>query len=105
MALRDYFGPIKEVRANFLGHTIVVRNAAWPANDIKNPFSTEAKLFIDGQVVDTNTALIAFKDVGVLSGSITEGGKTHMIEVYVKQRLKLKIKICADSTFIGGDNF
>ena len=97
--LRDYWG--KEVRANFLGHTIVVRNISWPAAAA----TTEARLSIDGQVVDSSTAPLTFKDIAVLSGSITEEGRIHVIEVYAKMRLKLKIKICADGKFIGGDNF
>ncbi|MEA2895719.1 MAG: hypothetical protein QOJ84_1334 [Bradyrhizobium sp.] len=105
MAFRDYFGPIKEVRASFLGHAIFVRNSSWPAADIKNLLASEAKLYIDGKMVDSSKDFFVFKDMASLSGSIVEGGKAHLIEVYAKQRLKLRIKICANGNFIGGDEF
>jgi hypothetical protein len=100
---------VKEVKADFRGHQIAVRNSVgwsfpgiWP--------SADNRLYIDGKQVDTNAdAIILSTKVPVMRGSIVEGGKTHVVEVYMNQRdlrrFYAKIRIDVDGAKVGGDDF
>jgi hypothetical protein len=65
----------KEAKADFMGHKIAATKMM--SADLK---TFEAKLYIDGRVVDSSKA--APRHVGFLKGSITVEDKIYIIEVF-----------------------
>jgi hypothetical protein len=89
----------KEVKTEFHGHQIVVRTSWGSAG-----FATEAKLYIDGNVVDRNSeSVVLSKRNPVLRGSLKLKGKVHVIEVYDQFIFRLRMKICIDGDKVAGD--
>jgi hypothetical protein len=76
---------VMQVKTEFLGHSIIVSNA----------FGHDAKLYVDGKVVDTSKA--GSRSRAFLVGAITEDGKTHLIEVFLGGSIfRKKLIICID---------
>ncbi len=68
--------------------------------------SSSAKLYIDGDLRDASSANWVGGSRPLLSGSVQQGNRRSVIEVYCKSTLfTVKIKICADGNWIAGDNF
>ncbi len=94
---------VKEVKADFDGHQIAVRNSWGPALSFKS-LNTELRLYIDGKVVDSNTELFSItRKSAYLRGNIEISGQFHIVEVYVRALIRTKIKICVDGKKIAGD--
>ena len=88
--------PVKTFTAQFEGHEILVVNT-W--------FNGIA-LYIDGEEKDKNDGMISVKGTEpLLKASMEVNGKEKLIEVYVRAILFVRVKICADGEFIGGNNF
>src|SRR6516164_8138643 len=89
------FGPT-ETKVMFKEHQIAIKLRV-----------SSIQLFIDGKKVDPEkTALFPNKNVALLTASITEADKTHIIEVYGQSGFwQPKIKICIDQQKVGGDDF
>lgn len=87
--------PKKEIVANFKDHQIRVVNT-WLGG---------AKLYIDGDCRDTCNDLFAKSGTPSLSASIEGDGTKHVIEVFIKAIVNVKIKICANGEQIGGESF
>lgn len=96
---------VKEVKTKFNGHHIAVRNAARIAFSL--PFmKTEAKLYIDGKVVDTNDELFSRGKAAVLRGGFQANGHNHVVEIYARSSLfRTPIKICVDGKRVSGNRF
>lgn len=94
--------PSKEWKADYNGHSIVVYNSNDPLRQ-----KGEAKLYIDGECVDTSFDLIVKDDFPALRGTIQSfNGSEHRVEVYAKSTLfSVKAKIFVDSKQVGGDSF
>ena len=94
----------REIKADFLGHQIAVRFSA-------NIFawgkpSAESKLYIDGKLEDSSHDLFAFSNAALLRGSIREGDKAHVVEVYARSGLfTSKWKVLVDGEWLAGDQF
>ncbi len=94
---------IKEVTTEFHGHQIAARNAWGSALSFK-AFASEAKLYIDGSVVDTHSEAFSISTtVPVLRGSLKIKSKIHVVEVYARFVIRLKMKICIDAQKVAGD--
>jgi hypothetical protein len=81
--------PLNEMKTEFQGHQIAVRNAWGFSPDLKGGFA-ETKLYVDGEVP-------------LLRGSIKEEGKVHIIEVYARFKFRFQGKICIDGKKVTGD--
>ncbi len=94
---------VTEVKAEFRGSQIAARNSWGPAISLKG-FVTEARLYVDGEVVDTNSDAFSWSsNVPVLRGRLKKGNKVHVIEVFARAILRIKLKICIDGEKIAGD--
>ncbi|MDN3646809.1 hypothetical protein QWY75_11410 [Pontixanthobacter aestiaquae] len=68
--------------------------------------SSNAKLYIDGDLRDSSSANLGDGSRPLLSGSVQHGDQRSVIEVYYQSTLSaVKIKVCADGCRIAGDNF
>ena len=84
--------PVKK----FEGHEILVVNT-W--------FSGIA-LYINGEQKDKNDGMFAVKGTEpLLKASMVVNGKEKLIEVFVRAILFVRVKICVDGEFVGGNNF
>ncbi len=88
--------PIKELIAEYKGHTIRVRNT-WLSG---------ATLLIDDGVVDKNSSIFAL-DSGVpfLSSRLEINNSIALVEVYFYAMFTVKMKICVDKKQIAGEVF
>jgi hypothetical protein len=66
---------VEEAKGTFQGHEIA---ATVVANVIQG--SLDAKLYIDGQVVDSSHAVP--KGIGFLKGQVSAEGKSYIVEVF-----------------------
>jgi hypothetical protein len=95
--------PLNEMKTEFQGHQIAVRNAWGFSPDLKGGFA-ETKLYVDGEVVDSYGQLLGWSaKVPLLRGSIKEEGKVHIIEVYARFKFRFQGKICIDGKKVTGD--
>ena len=90
----------KEWEADFKGHRIVATNS-WG----RFGFSTSAKLYIDGECVDTNTDSFALSAKrSLLRGRLVLDGRNHVVEVFAKSGLlRILAKICVDGQMVAGN--
>ena len=94
---------VKELKTEFGGRQIAVRNAWGPALSLK-AFWGEARLYIDGKVTDTAADAFSINGrVAILRGGIQIGERTHVVEVYVRAIFRTKLKICIDGKRVAGD--
>jgi len=95
-----------ECKTEFLGHQIVARNSSGFAFSFQG-VTGENRLYIDGEVVDTNTEMLALASTPIMRGRIIDDEKkTHVIEVYARSgwtRVKLRIHI--DGKKVAGEDF
>jgi hypothetical protein len=96
----------KEWTAEHEGHRIVVHNSWGPAPGDQG-FTSEAKLYVDGAMVDFTTESIALGDSPAMRGRLTlQDGSFKEVEVYCKSGLlTVMAKICIDGVQIAGDDF
>lgn len=84
-----------ETKGTFNGHQIAVRLSA-----------TELKLYVDGQIADAvKPSLMPRRDVALVRGSIKDGARIHVVEVYGRSSFRPKIKICVNGEKLAGDDF
>jgi hypothetical protein len=110
VALRGAFKPTgeaamftKELKADYLGHHIAVRNSWGPGLSLKF-LSLDLELYIDGEIADTNLEFFGINNkAALLRGAITDQGQPHLIEVYGRSIWRRRLKICIDGTKIAGD--
>lgn len=88
----------KTVRAMFMGHEIVARNA-WGADN--GAFVCEAVLAIDGAVVDRSTEWSARQ--ARLRATLMDRDSSHAVEVMFGGIFTLRMKILVDGTKVAGD--
>lgn len=90
----------KEWEANFKGHQIVATNS-WGNFGV----GTSAKLYIDGECVDTNTDSFAFSAKRpLLRGCLVNDGRHHVVEVFAKSGLfRIPARICIDGQTVAGN--
>lgn len=94
---------LKEVSAEFEGHRIEATNS-WGFERPAYEFKSEARLFIDGRLVDTNSALTSVsKKAPLLTGIVVIGTSTHQVEVFIRAIFRVRMKICVDGRKIAGD--
>lgn len=94
---------VKELKADYLGHHIAVRNS-WEAGLSLKALTSDMKLYIDGEIADTNLEFFGISSKSaLLRGAITDQGHPHLVEVYGRWRWRTKLKICVDGTKIAGD--
>lgn len=91
----------KEWSASYNSNQIVVNNW-WNLNG-----RSEAKLYLNGNCVDTNSQYIVSGNTPILRGGIQgPEGQQHVVEAFAKSGLfSVKMKICVDGVQIGGDRF
>ena len=88
--------PTKTCVIQYEGHDIEVVNT-WFHGYMLN---------IDGEEKAKKKDLFAVKkDIPFMSASLEINGQEKIIEVYIKAIVFVRIKICVDGQFIGGDNF
>ena len=84
--------PTKDWIAIYDGCTIRVTNA-WTGG---------AKLYIDGNCLDTNSALFASPKKPTLSARALGKSGEILVEIYMKSLVTVKAKICVNGAQIGG---
>lgn len=99
----------KEWNAIYQGHKIVVlalQNAWKPSFSLKS-LAGEARLYVDGEKVDSATNAFFHANQPVMYGSIKLADNLEQqIEVYIKSNLQvIQTKICVEGLRIGGDDF
>jgi hypothetical protein len=74
---------------------------------VVNSWFSGIKLYVDGDLRDTNTQLVSLdSSQPLLSARVPlRGGEASVVEVFVKALVTTKAKICADGRQIGGDSF
>ncbi len=97
---------VTECKAEFLGHQIVARNSWGPTFSFKG-VEGENKLYIDGEVADTNKDTFAFSAAPIMRGRIVDGdGKPHVIEVFGRSGLfRVKLRMHIDGRKVAGEDF
>jgi hypothetical protein len=97
---------VTECRAGFLGHQIVARNS-WGVTFSLKGMTGENRLYIDGEVVDTNTELIAISNTPIMRGRIVDQqNNPHVVEVYARSGLtRVKLRIHIDGKKVAGEDF
>jgi hypothetical protein len=94
---------VKEIKAEFHGHQIAVRNV-WGFGLSLKAYYTEARLYINGKVVDTNSdSFLINSRAAILRGSIETKDRIHVVEIYARSLVRTRIKICVDGERIAGD--
>jgi hypothetical protein len=94
---------VKELKAEYRGHHIAVRNSWGPTMSLK-VVNTEAKLYIDGEIADTNSEAFSWtSNAAILRGSIEVEGRAHVVEVYARAWVRTRMKICVNGRKIAGD--
>lgn len=94
---------VKELKAEYLGHQIAVRNSWEPSLSLK-ALTSDVKLYIDGEIVDTNLEILGIRNkAALLRGMITDQSQRHVVEVYAHSMWRTKLKICVDGTKVAGD--
>jgi hypothetical protein len=94
---------VKELKADYLGHQIAVRDSWEPSLSLK-ALTSDMKLYIDGEIADTNLEFFGISNKAVLlRGAISDQGHWHLVEVYGRWIWRTKLKICVDGTKIAGD--
>ncbi len=69
-------------------------------------FAKLYKLYIDGDWQDTNVRKLVASHSPALSVRVTPASREpFLVDVYLKARLTVKVKICVDGKRIGGDTF
>jgi hypothetical protein len=96
--------PTKEWKAEVDGHTIVLVDS-WGLN-LGHP-RAEARLYIDGQVVDRGTMLFNDGDVPIVRGTFSDQkGNPHTVEGFVRSGfIRVLGKICVDNVQVCGNRF
>jgi hypothetical protein len=107
---------VREIKAEFHGRRIIVRNS-WGIAAVnalmregfasaRKALGDETKLYLDGKLVDSTNDLILLSSAALLRARIEEQGKCYDVEVYARAGwLKNLIKLCIDGERIAGDNF
>ena len=97
---------VTECKAEFLGHQIVARNSWGLALSLK-ALSGENRLYIDGEVVDSNTELIAISNAPIMRGRIVDQqNNPHVVEVYARSGwIRVKLRIHIDGKKVAGEDF
>jgi len=94
---------VKELKADYLGHRIAVRSSWVPSLSLK-AFTSDMKLYIDGEIADTNLEFLGISSKNaLLRGAVTDQGQLHLVEVYGRWIWRSKMMICVDGTKIAGD--
>jgi hypothetical protein len=94
---------VTELKADYLGHHIAVRNS-WEAGLSLKALTSDMKLYIDGEIADTNLEFLGIgSKAALLRGAITDEGQRHVVEVYGRAIWRTKLKICVDGTKIAGE--
>ena len=94
---------VKELKADYLGHQIAVRSSWGPSLSLK-ALSSDMKLYIDGEIADTNLEFFGISSkAALLRGAVTDQGQRHLVEVYGRWIWRTKMMICVDGTKIAGD--
>jgi hypothetical protein len=67
----------------------------------------ENRLYIDGEVVDTNTESFAFSKAPIMRGRIVDQqNNPHVVEVYARSGLiRVKLRIHIDGKKVAGEDF
>ena len=92
----------KEWKADFEGHQILARNS-WDPTALTGACTT-ARLYIDGECVDSSDEIYSSEARPLLRGQIVGYGRTSIVEVFVTSSfLTVKGKICINGEPVAGD--
>jgi hypothetical protein len=97
---------VTECRAEFLGHQIVARNS-WGLTFSLKGMTGENRLYIDGEIVDTNKEMIALASTPIMRGRIVDQqNNVHVVEVYARSGLiRVMLRIHIDGKKVAGEDF
>jgi len=97
---------VTECKAQFRGHQIVARNS-WGLTFSLKGMTGESRLYIDGELVDTNVEMVAMSNTPIMRGRIVDHqNNAHVVEVYARSGLiRVMLRIHIDGEKIAGEDF